>query len=97
MARQAVLVRYRVKPGKMDELLPILKDHIARTRAAEAGCIQFDMLIPHGEPDCVHLYEVYANEDAFRLHNASDQLARYKSATNSLLGERAITWCTVAE
>jgi quinol monooxygenase YgiN len=103
MAKQAVLVRYMVKPGRMPELLAILKDHIAKTRAQERGCVQFDLLVPHNGPhdgphngpDCIHLYEVYADEDAFRLHNASEQLARYKAATDALLDERAITWCTI--
>jgi quinol monooxygenase YgiN len=97
MAKQAVLVRYTVKPRKMAELLGILKDHIAKTRAGEPGCVQFDVLVPHEGGDCVHLYEVYADEDAFRAHNASEQLAKYKAATNALLDERAITWCTVEE
>jgi quinol monooxygenase YgiN len=97
MAKQAVVVRYRVKPGRMPELLAVLRDHIARTRAQEPGCLQFDLLVPHDGTDCIHLYEVYADEAAFRLHNASEQLARYKAATNALLDERAITWCTVED
>lgn len=97
MAKQAVLVRYKVKQGRMGEFLPILKDHIAKTRAGEPACVQFDLMVPHDEQDCVHLYEVYADESAFRIHNASQQLANYKAATNSLLQERAITWCTIEE
>jgi quinol monooxygenase YgiN len=97
MAKQAVLVRYMVKPGRMPELLAILKDHIAKTRAQEPGCLQFDLLVPHNGTDCIHLYEVYADEGAFRLHNASEQLVRYKAATNALLDERAITWCTIED
>jgi quinol monooxygenase YgiN len=97
MAKQAVLVHYRIKPGRMPELLVILKDHIAKTRAQEPGCIQFDLLVPHHGQDCIHLYEVYADECALRLHNASEQLARYKAATNALLDERAITWCTIED
>lgn len=97
MARQAVLVRYQVKSGKMDEFLSIVKDHIAKTRASEPGCVQFDLLVPHDKQDSVHLYEVYADETAFRFHNASEQLAKYKAATHALLDERSITWCTTEE
>lgn len=97
MAKQAVVVRYRIKPGRRAEFLAVLKDHIAKTRAQEPGCLQFDLLVPHDGTDCVHLYEVYADEEAFRLHNASAQLASYKAATDALLHERAITWCTVED
>jgi quinol monooxygenase YgiN len=98
MAKQAVVVRYKVKPGKMDEFLPILRRHVADTKAGESGCLQFDILLPHdGEEGFVHLYEVYADEAAFRSHNASAALARYKSETAALLDERSITWCTVEE
>jgi (4S)-4-hydroxy-5-phosphonooxypentane-2,3-dione isomerase len=97
MAKQAVLVRYRVKPERMGEFLAILKDHIAKTQALEPGCIQFDLLVPHDQQSCIHLFEVYADEEAFRIHNASGQLAKYKAATGPLLDERAITWCTIEE
>jgi quinol monooxygenase YgiN len=46
MAKQAVVVRYKVKPGKMGELLPILRCHVADTKARESGCLQFDTLLP---------------------------------------------------
>ena len=97
MAKQAVLVRYTVKSGKMDEFLAILRRHIANTKAKEPGCVQFDILIPHQGKDFVYLYEVYADEDAFRLHNASDHLMKYKVETDALLSERTITWCAVEE
>lgn len=97
MAKQAVVVRYRVKLGKMGEFLAILKDHVANTRAIEPGCVQFDILIPEDATDVIHLYEAYADETAFRLHNASEHLAKYKAKTEALLSERMITWCTVVE
>lgn len=98
MAKQAVLVTYKVKPGKMDSFLSVLKSHIAQTKATEPGCIQFDILLPREETDTIRLYEVYADEDAFRSHNASEQLNKYRAESNPLLNEqRTIVWCTVAE
>lgn len=97
MAKQAVLVKYQVKAGQMDVFLSALRRHIARTKATEPGCVQFDILLPHDEKDCVRLYEVYADEEAFRVHNSSAQLANYKAESSLLLLERQITWCTVSE
>lgn len=97
MAKQAVVVKYRVRPGRMAELMALLKAHVARTKAREPGCVQFDVLIPHREADAVHLYEVYADEAAFAVHNASPTLADYKAQSEPLLLERTITWCTIEE
>lgn len=97
MAKQAVVVKYRVRPGRMTEFLSLLRAHITRTRAGEPGCLQFELLMPHRETDAVYLHEVYADEAAFDLHNASQTLADYKVQSEPLLLERTITWCTVAE
>ena len=97
MAKQAVVVTYRVKPGRMDELLTSLRAHIRRTKANEPGCVQFDVLVPHDEPDVIRLHEVYADEAAFDAHNASEHLARYKVESATLLDDRAVTWCRVDE
>ncbi len=97
MAKQAVVVKYRVQPGRMTEFLSLLRAHLARTKAREPGCRQFELLMPHRETDVVHLYEVYADEAAFDCHNASQTLADYKAQSEPLLLERTITWCTVAE
>ena len=97
MAKQAVLVRYTVKLGAMDEFLAFLRRHIANTKDREPGCVQFDILIPHQGKDLVYLYEVYADEDALRLHNSSDHLIKYKAQTDALLSGRKITWCAVEE
>lgn len=97
MAKQAVVVKYRVKPGQMASFLSVLRSHIEKTRATEPGCIQFDILMPHEGEDTVRLYEVYANEEAFRIHNASAQLVKYRNESTPLLHEREIIWCTVAD
>jgi quinol monooxygenase YgiN len=96
MARQAILVTYKIKPGKGEELMRRLQAHVARTRAEEPGCVQFDILLP-AEPDTVHLHEVYADEAALALHNKSEGLARYKRETEDLLTARVIVPCVVKE
>jgi quinol monooxygenase YgiN len=98
MPKQAVVVRYKVEPGKMEEFLARLRRHIANTKAKEPGCLQFDILFPHdSKGDVLHLHEVYADEAALRLHNTSEWLAQYKAETEGMLSERMIIWCTVEE
>lgn len=95
MAKRAVIVKYTVIPDKMEALLELLRDHVARTKATEPGCLQFDILRPEAEDDVIRLHEVYADEEAFRIHNASAQLATYKKASEPFLTDRTVIWCTV--
>jgi quinol monooxygenase YgiN len=67
MTKQAAIVKYRVRPSRMNEFLSLLRAHIGRTKVTEPGCVQFDLLMPHGQADTVHLYEVYADEAAFQF------------------------------
>jgi (4S)-4-hydroxy-5-phosphonooxypentane-2,3-dione isomerase len=97
MTKQAVIVKYRVRPSRMNEFLSLLRAHIGRTKATEPGCVQFDLLMPHRQVDTVHLYEVYADEAAFNFHNSSQTLADYKAKSEPLLLERSVEWCTVSE
>ena len=95
MAKRAVIVKYTVKSGKMEVLLALLRDHVTKTKATEPGCLQFDILRPEAEDDVIRLHEVYADGEAFRIHNASAQLASYKKASEPLLTDRTGIWCTV--
>jgi quinol monooxygenase YgiN len=97
MTKQAVIVKYRVRPSRMNEFLSLLRAHIVRTKATEPGCLQFDLLMPHRQADTVHLYEVYADEAVFNFHNSSQTLADYKARSEPLLLERSIEWCMVNE
>jgi quinol monooxygenase YgiN len=56
------------KPEHLLDAIAAVKSIMAETRA-EAGCIQFD-LHENAEAGCLHLYEVWADQDAFDAHHA---------------------------
>ena len=95
MSKQAVVVTYRVKPGRIDELMPLLRAHIARTKANEPGCLQFDVLVPTDGSDRVFLYEVYADQAAIDAHMATAHMAQYREDTDPMIAERIRTACAV--
>lgn len=97
MAKRVILVKYSVKPGVLKELLACLEEHIRKTRETEPGCLRFDVLVPDDEDNEIWLHEVYADEEAFKRHNASEQLAAYRKQSAPLLSERIIRTCTVRE
>lgn len=96
VAKRAKIVKYGVRPGQMDAFLAALRDHVAKTRASETGCLQFDILMPDDGAGDVRLYEVYADDRALAIHDDSEQLAAWRAVSDALLDERSITVCTIA-
>lgn len=72
----AACVTYEVHPGHGEELEAIFAALRERT-LAEPGCLAYE---PHRDPDDptrYFLYEAYADEAAYREHQASEHFARY--------------------
>jgi quinol monooxygenase YgiN len=53
---------------KLIAYLKHLKAHSQRYLATEPGTLKFEIAVPHGQPDTVMLYEVYASPEAFETH-----------------------------
>lgn len=63
-----LVVRYRVKPGEMDNVLDSLGEMRARIRDAEPGCVLFHVSRSQDDPDRLVLYEQYVDEAALKAH-----------------------------
>ncbi len=68
-----VIATLKVKEGKMDEAIQILKEDIPQLLKNEPGCLAY---IPHtvkgeGNSATIMMYEKYADKDAFKLHSAN--------------------------
>ncbi len=67
------------------------------TRAGSPAAFSSRFRFPTAEPDTVCLYEVYADDAVFDIHNASPTSPPDKQASEPLLVERDISWCTILE
>jgi quinol monooxygenase YgiN len=63
-----LVVRYRAKPGEMDNVLDSLREMRARILEAEPGCALFHVSRSHDDPDRLVLYEQYVDEAALKAH-----------------------------
>jgi quinol monooxygenase YgiN len=68
-----IIATLKVKEGKMDEAIQILKEDIPKFMKNEPGCLTY---IPHtvkgeGNSTTIVIYEKYADKDAFKLHSAN--------------------------
>jgi quinol monooxygenase YgiN len=68
-----VVATLKVKEGKMDEAIQILKEDIPKLLKNEPGCMAY---VPHtvkgeGNGSTIIMYEKYADKDAFKVHSAN--------------------------
>lgn len=91
MSRIALVVEFKVKPGKREDFLKVIRGHAAGTRQDEPGCLQFDVLIPDEGDDKVLLFEMYKDAAAFDVHVKSPRLKATRSAYEGLYESRTIT------
>ncbi len=99
MAKVALIVEFKLKPGAHAAFDAIIRDHAAGTLADEPGCERFDVLQPRGKegPDLsrVMLCEVYADDAAFQAHTQNPRLARTRAAYEALIDGRTIHVCAM--
>jgi quinol monooxygenase YgiN len=105
MNKVALVVEFKIKPGKREDFLKLMREHAAGTRANVDGCLQFDVLVPKEmqfdaathEPDTqrVFLYELYRDEDVLQKHLKSERVAKTRGAYAEFIESRKITRCSV--
>lgn len=69
-----LIATLKVKDGKMDEAINVLKEIVPTVKAGEPGCLEY---IPHtvrGDEKTIIFYEKYSDKDALKLH--SDNLMK---------------------
>jgi quinol monooxygenase YgiN len=68
-----IIATLKVKEGKMDEVIQILKEDVPKMMKNEPGCLAY---VPHtvkgeGNSSTIVIYEKYAGKDALKLHQAN--------------------------
>lgn len=81
-----IFTRLTAVPGRRDDLLALLNELGVATRA-EPGCEQFVVHAARDEPDRVHGYEVFADDDAVVDHRATEAVRVAQERLPALLAE----------
>ncbi|MCE5263954.1 MAG: antibiotic biosynthesis monooxygenase [Deltaproteobacteria bacterium] len=68
-----VIATLKVREGKMDDAVQVLKEDVPKLMKNEPGCLAY---IPHlvkgeGNGTTLVIYEKYADKDALKLHSAN--------------------------
>lgn len=86
----AVVVTFRLKPGRMARFLSLMVANAETSLAAESGCRQFDVCTDPDRPDVVFLYELYDGPAAFDDHVKSAHFLAFSAETESLVSEKSV-------
>ena len=66
-----LIATLKIKEGKMEEAVNVLKEVVPKIKASEPGCLEY---IPHtvrGDENTIIIYEKYSDKDALKLHSAN--------------------------
>jgi (4S)-4-hydroxy-5-phosphonooxypentane-2,3-dione isomerase len=85
MPKFALIGTVEVAPGRMDEFLPLLMAHRARSLKDEPGTLQFEVVMPRDDKTKVMLYEVYQDEAAFDAHSKAPSMARLRQEAAGMM------------
>jgi autoinducer 2-degrading protein len=85
-------VALRIRKENTDAFMSKVLENAANARK-EPGCRRFDVLVDPKDPTHAMLYEVYDNEAAFAVHQATEHFKRYIAEAVPLLESRErIVW-----
>ena len=89
----AVTVVIRVKPGTMDDFMPLMLENARASLAHEPACSRFDVMTDPERPDVVALHEIYDDADGFAAHRETPHYKRFDAATGSMIADKSVlTW-----
>ena len=80
-------VNLKLKPENVEAFVKQVLEN-ARQARTEPGCKQFDVLVDPKDRTKMMLYEVYADEKAFEVHQQSAHFKKYLAEAVPLLASR---------
>jgi quinol monooxygenase YgiN len=94
MPKFAIMATIEVRPGRVDEFLPVLMAHRARCLKEEPGTLLFEILRPRDDDTKVMLYELYQDDAAFDVHVKGSSIARMREESAGKTAGVSATRCT---
>jgi (4S)-4-hydroxy-5-phosphonooxypentane-2,3-dione isomerase len=80
-----ILAEFRLKPGRRERFLEVVRADALVSVRDEPGCRRFDLLVPEDDPDTVWLYEVYDSKAAFDAHLETPHFKAFERDSKDLV------------
>ncbi len=75
-----------IKPQFVDAFIEAVSLDAVGSTHEEPGCLRFDVYQNVNDPTEVHLYEVYANPDAFAYHRGTPHIRKWQETVKDMYG-----------
>ena len=93
MSGFAVIVDFRLKPGMRGAFRTLVDANARASASTESDCLRFDVLEPDEQPDCILLYEIYADRGAFQIHIDSAHYRTFAAESEVLCASKTVITC----
>lgn len=90
MPGMTIIVEFEIRDGCEDEFTRLISEHARLTLTEEPGCLRFDVIKPVQDdgspiPGRLLVDELYADENAVRIHRANPRMPPLGKALEPLL------------
>ena len=90
MSKVFLHVAIDVRPGKYQEFVALLKDHI-EIISSEPGCEYIELFQNPDQADVVHVYETWADRASWDAHMVNENSKAWQSVAKDLVFGETIT------
>ena len=88
-----MIAEYRLRPGRRDAFVEIMRGYARETLEEIEGCEQFDVLLSQDDEERALVYEVFRDEASYRAYTGSNRVPRVREAYKDMVVDRRITKC----
>lgn len=74
-----------IDSGKLEEYKSALKEHAEEAVKKEPGVIMLYAVYEKEKPNHVSVFEIYANEEAYKLHIKAPHFLKYKASVQDMV------------
>lgn len=85
MALSALVVKIRMKPEYREQFLEQMRADAIGSEANEPGCLMFNIVQENADPNVLHLFEVYRDDEAVEAHKKAPHFLRWLDVTRDWL------------
>lgn len=85
MSELAVIITSTTQPGRRDDVFAMYEDHLAPRAVDNEDQLVVVWTDDQADADTFHLFELYANVDAFQANASAPFFAEYMAAAGPLL------------
>ncbi len=79
------LAELEIDPERVDEYRSLLAEEVEASVASEPGVLALYAVAVKGRPGTVHVFEVYADQSAYKAHLGTPHFSRYKALTADMV------------